>query len=305
MTTATKVSLEDLDMLTPGAVYIRANSSKRYVLFLTNSTLTGDKALKHPQRVVFANDQNEIFCIPVEDFIASSKFYNVSASLESKLDLLLIFNDEDPTEEDFSLSDNDATDDFIVSDEDLVSSEDQSTEVMSALSSTSTEFNVPASYVETVKDYPSIIFNYNSEDYSGKPAIDANLLSEMLYSYSQEPNLSVNAIYHKLTFKLPINVSVDAIKACFDINTTVEDLDRPFYTSFNLNPDVFGEADSGLVDWNHSIGAFKCLENGNVMLNIILAENFEQPSEDFEIPEDIKDIVEELNPELEVQSATA
>jgi hypothetical protein len=74
-----------------------------------------------------------------------------------------------------------------------------------------------------------------------------------------------------LTFTVPVNISTDAIKSCFDVGTIRSDA---IYSIFELNGNDFG-SDARRIDWSHSIGAYPEYFNGKIALQIVLAEPYE------------------------------
>src|SRR5271156_6411217 len=91
---------DDLALLTPGAVFLNKVGRIAKILFLSNtSLLTTAKASileEHPVQVVYANELGEVFNRKLDDFVKKYKFYNVDPELESRLENLFVFSEEDP-----------------------------------------------------------------------------------------------------------------------------------------------------------------------------------------------------------------
>lgn len=279
-------SIADLDDITPGAVFLRPTGTKRFVLFLANTKLKGEKAKDYPQVVVFANDDGDVFSMSAREFLKSSKFHNVEPSLETKLEALFTYKDSDDEEltlddavqaavevgaEDLLIIDSDEDEDELELDsimQENVGFGDDSAEALAAVA------EVAASHTndltEALLETP---IEFNMIAGQPMPAVPPDLLAALVVSYSQEPQLAANLVLHKITFDTAANISREDIRSSLGAGIQP---DAPSYPTFTLNASFFGE-DAGEIDWTHSVGSYPTLINGQTYLTVILSRQFEEP----------------------------
>lgn len=257
--------IADLDDLTPGSVFVRADGSKRYVLFLANATLRGRKAEKFPQRVVFSNENGDVFDMTVNDFFRGTKFYNVEPDLERRLENLLVLVPSEAGTLDeavaatLTLTTDDEQVDFGTDDEQVVAS-------LTAVDESDSDLNEVLGD-EPVHPGPALAF-ISAE--GAKPPVPAEVLAALVTSYQQEPRFADKQVIHKITFGLPANISAEAIKQCFGLDGA----EFTAYPLFELNADDFG-SEARIVDWSDIIGGFRQYDKGVVSLQIVLGETVE------------------------------
>ena len=287
-------TVTDLEDLTPGAVFIREDGSKRFVLFVANATLTGKKAERFPIRVVFANSNAEVFDIDVKSFFVKCKFHNVEPELEHRLDSLFVFKTDDNVTLDQAVTSAMQLNEDEENKE-ILSFDDNESEDVSPVSVTANVGDLTSEQVPVVPNndflipevtYPISFINTGSL----APKVKAELLQAMLINYQQEPQLSSGYLMHKLTFTVPANITTDAIKSCFDVGSERSDA---FYSVFELNTVDFG-SDARRVDWSHSIGAYPEYFNGKISLQVVLAEPYKLvSSEPYTIANVTEPVIEE------------
>ena len=200
------IDLADLSLITPGAVFHRKNGKKRFVLFLTNTSVPVQDSDKYPPRVVFANEENQVFCVSAENFIKNCKFYNVEPVLEERLNNLLAFIEPEANEDEdlaFTLGDDSGFPSLEADEQPAeASAEDEGASV--AEDETAAVETAASALVE---NDPQYLITFAATGNPSGIGIPAELLSEMVVAYDQEPNLGQGAHFHKITFQLPANIS--------------------------------------------------------------------------------------------------
>lgn len=258
----------DLEMLTPGSVWVRENGKQSRYLFTTNMNLPTRMLETYPQMVVYADEDDNILSVPVEDFIGKRTFYNVDPGLESRLGNLLAFNTEDVSET-FDLD----------SDDSLLIEDSASTEV----SPESPDYpqQVMAAVEETLVDQQYNMFpvSYFSGA-TGLPAVIApEVLAELTESYQQQPLLIENKLLHILYIRVDKSrgITHDNLYACFS-PTRVEQ--NAVYTFKVQTPD--GVLD---IDWDALIGIYPYVFQNISMFQVIFSTGVELTYEVADEPE--------------------
>lgn len=209
-------STSQLDFLTPGSVWQRLTDARiAKFLMLTNTSLKAKTQLKHPPQVVYADADGNMFNRDVDNFLETYKFFNVDASLESKLNALVVFNEDDYEGDEDDGEEGDTEDD---SDEpvELLSGSHAPTladQLADELADTSGYANhsANASHADSLE----VGFAFEAEEGLTLSPLTAQQLTDSLAMYSQEPNKEFSATQHRLTFALSDDVTIDALKAAF------------------------------------------------------------------------------------------
>ncbi len=249
----TQENIMDLDLLTPGSVWIRENGKEARFLFIANDGLPAKQQEMYPRVAVYADEQNHIFSVPVDHFIGKRSFYNVSPSLEIRLENLLAYSGD----EEFNL--NDDEDELFISDnepEETVDSESNE-------ASESTGFEVHAASaphgevspveVTPIKIDASKLVNpfpvtYSSGSTGLPEIISSQRLTELTESYQQQPLLSEGKILHTLYIRAASDVNQERLYASF----SPTHIDKNAVFTFSVNT-AEGRLD---IDWDALVGIY-------------------------------------------------
>jgi hypothetical protein len=244
-------SIMDLEMLTPGSVWTRKDGKQARYLFTTNTTVPATHSHIYPSVAVFADENDDYFSVPVEDFIARRTFYNVDPGLEARLNNLLAF-DADSTSEDFDLL-NDADESLVVSDDDSFTATvgDGVTDIVADESNEVSAAQQPdpdASLNPALNMFP---VEYSSEGSALPEIIPGYILASHTQGYQQQPLMTETGftkIVHTLFIKATKEITHDKLYACF----SPTHLERNAVFTFKVST-----ADGLLdVDWDAMIGVF-------------------------------------------------
>jgi hypothetical protein len=201
---------ENLELLTPGTVWLRRDGSSVKFLFLTNQNLTAATQQKHPPQIIYADKQGNIFNRKVDDFFSTYQFLNVDGELEKKLENLFVFNAED-----YSAVEDPADEPQLLPvqpEPELVPHEETLADsLLRELTAANDERAL------------TVAFGISDHESLKTPKLTAADLSEAVAVYSQEPNKTYNLTQHRLLFKLSDKITVANLVEVFhpssDINT--------------------------------------------------------------------------------------
>jgi hypothetical protein len=227
---------DSLAMLTPGSTFVNKKGRTAKLLFVTNTSLPAHVIESYPPQVIYANENAEIFNRDLDDFIKKYKFYNVDPELESRLDNLLIFSENDPTmdlaaeqdDEDLlslpasqiGLTNSGRTQDAvpqapqtmkIVADALVV--EDEEEGLLLPPQAGDDEVIPNATKLRAMSAALQVKFNTLSGSLvnSQLPA----RLSHALVAYGQEPEITQSLIIHRLTFALDSELTLEVLQNLF------------------------------------------------------------------------------------------
>jgi len=273
-------NIADLDSLTAGSVWTRRNGKESRYLFTTNSTLPASMANSHPQMAIYADENDNFFSVPVEDFVGKRTFFNVDPGLEARLGNLLAFSAQD-SDGGFDLL-GDTSEDSLTFDEDddlTVGLDDNETvRVGSEASVLSNPYSSLGK--ESANAFP-IEFSSNSVG-SGLPEIlTPQKLCEMAECYQQEPLISEGKMLHRLFFRAGRGITRDTLYACFS----------PKHVELNAVYTFQVHTPEGLleVDWDAMLGIYPYVFQNVSMFQVMFTTGTElaytQVAEPAEEPE--------------------
>jgi len=214
---------ENIDLLTPGTVWLRRDGSSAKFLFLTNQKLTAKTQQRHPPQVIYADKNGNIFNRDVDDFFGTYQFLNVDGELEKKIENLFVFNAEDyatvadPADEPESESKTVE----LVSPTSVNQAPDEAAEetladsLLRELTATSHSSERALTVAFGVSDHPGL----------KNPTLTAADLSEAVVLYSQEPNKTYNLTQHRLLFKLTDTITVAKLVEVFHPSSELNTVD--------------------------------------------------------------------------------
>ncbi len=270
-------NIMDLDMLTPGSVWTRKNGKESRFLFLTNTHLPPHLADKYPQMAVYADENDNMYSIPIADFVGNRTFYNVDPALEARVGNLLAFSAQDADGE-FSLEDGD--DDELTID---TGSEEEDAGAEDFFGGTP-EPEAPA------RVFP---VEFSSGDTNLPVIISAERLQELTESYQQQPH---NGQYlHTLFIRAEEGITRESLYACFSPNHVEK---NAVYTFKIRTAD--GVID---IDWDALVGIFPYVFQNMSMYQVIFSTNEEPPIEHAE--EDIQFAVNAVDGQVVIAAAEA
>lgn len=272
-------NIMDLDSLTPGSVWTRRNGKESRYLFTTNTALPASMAATHPQMAIYADENDNYFSVPVDDFISKRTFFNVDPGLETRLGNLLAFSAQD-SDDGFDLLGDDTTLTIDVdSDDDLTVGSDESEEREQAPMPGYTQEQVDVMNA-TANAFP-IEFSSNSVG-SGLPEVlTPQKLCEMAECYQQEPLVSEGKMLHRLFFRAGNGITHDTLYACFS----------PKHVELNAVYTFKVHTPEGLleVDWDAMLGIYPYVFQNVAMLQVMFTTGTEltytQIAEQAEEPE--------------------
>jgi len=305
-----------LSLMTPGAVFVNKNGRTAKLLFVTNTSLlttaSQDVQDEHPMQVVYANDDNEVFSRVLEDFIKRYKFYNVDAELESRLENLFVFSENDPAHEAIAAEVDDEEDDQgdtrafptvatvttgrtstvaadsyagtqtnkIVADALRVSGEQALEDAMSYLPPEQELKIADQRFLDKHKPSAVVVkFSTMSGDASMLPVCER--LSQALVAYTQAPDISQRILVHRLTFALSSDLTIAMLADMFRPNEDGEDQ--------RSTMDVFEVRTAYSVEstmWTSYLGVFpEYVTTGLYAAVMIGTDEFRDVAEEVEEPE--------------------
>lgn len=279
------INIADLELLTPGSVWTRPDGRSVRYLFTVNKDLP-DTVRKQgvPELVVYADESDNYFAVPVEVFLGKRKFFNVDPGLETRLGNLLAFGDAAGSDDVFNLE----GDDLVITDD----SEDSSEDAIDLMEEVDVEDEDNDAVVNSLPDSPASIVTY-VQSTEGSVGVDITVLHANTLSYQQFPQLESNSILHTLVIAKGEGINKASLMRAFSV-----DNDNPILSKFNVNtPDGVIE-----VDWDAFVGIYPCVYDGATMYQAMFRTNADftlnlsddAGSDDVEIVTDVdaSDVVE-------------
>lgn len=271
-----------IDLLTPGSVWLRENNKKNFVLFVTNTILPIKTRSKHPIQVVYCDEQGNILNQNRDHFLETRTFYNGHFKLEQRLlqiesQLVNLFaginfsSDEESTE--------DSDDATLVIDDDADQVEDGTTEAF--------PFPVTASVEEDEEVTEPVLIFTPMEDSNPTALISAEVLGDLLESYSQEPQLQQDLLLHKLIFR---NTSPEVAEQITRSFSGAQGENNTLF-KFTINPKFSGLSQEP-IEWDQSCGAYPYLLQSEQYLQVIVASSTKVVEQAVEIEAETEVVIE-------------
>ncbi len=269
------MSTKDLDnnemmLLTPGSIWVRKDGKRAKFLWLTNAKLSKKTQEAHPPQIVYAGDDDGVYNREVEEFFNHYKFHSVDPDLESKLENLLVFSEDDHDNEE--APDYDGDDVADVSDDEVLSMSDTG----------------PVPF--------RVLFGTNSRDNAVASPVSAQELSAALALYSQEPVYGQPVTNHHLLFALGGNVTIENLQAAFVPNEEGEQ--RATMDAFQVLADMREDT----VYWTSYVGVYPEYSIGGLYAKVVLG------TDEYQVAEDSDEVVVDpsplTEPEVEVEAET-
>ncbi len=300
---------EVMDLLTQGSVWKKNSGQKAgrqaKLLFLTNTTLPVRVQEKHPVQVIYADDESNIYNRSIEEFTSQYSFFNVDGELESRLEGLLVFNEDDAEEE---------TDEEIEASAAAVVA--RSMEAVAAAEGgaaplTANQIGLvnkqPKSFADSLLEdetfdavdgddvvedegqHPTVVqFTFGSVSPESATLTDYELASALV-AYSQEPDRGNNMIKHRLLFALNQGVTIATLQEAFIPNDDYNTVDTIA---------VVGPHFSEVVPWTDYLGVYPEMAAGRAFATVLLGEDLTPTSEL------VVDAFDEANAAAEIQNRT-
>lgn len=90
-------NISDIDLITPGSVWLRESGKQSKVICITNTALPAKLAASHPQQVVYIDEEGNFLNVSIDQFLAKRTFFNVDPDFEDKVNNLAVFVDSGDT----------------------------------------------------------------------------------------------------------------------------------------------------------------------------------------------------------------
>lgn len=256
----------DLELMTPGSVWVRKNGKESRYLFTTNTNLPVEHQRANPQMVVYADENDNIYSVPVAAFLEKRTFFNVDPTLESRLENLLAFSGTGSEGVDLDLLSD--SDDTLTLDE----GDDEITDVASAGDVATPVAVDPESLAPPVSPF---FCAYDAGGTGLPEVITRQRLSEMTESYQQAPLLAEGKLLHTLFISAAPDITRDTLYACF---SPMHIDHNAVYTYKVTTPE--GEID---VDWDELVGIYPYVFQNQLMHQVVFSTNVERKYETVEI----------------------
>jgi hypothetical protein len=281
---------EALEFLTQGSVWVKEDGKQAKVLWITNTTLSERQQQANPAHIVYVNEENNVYSRTLESFFKIYQFYNIDPELESRLQELLVFSEDDYEGEGDDSDDEDGdetagdeplllplgTADGIISEnlaaqitaEALKLTQEDTSKLTKPLADYLAEedHDIDVDIGEMVdgrsgidEEEGAVTFTMSQGE---APAHSPEELQAALVSYVQEPNKQLNLTQHKLTFLLGNGVTIPSLK-----DTFVPDDMRSIVDTFMVN----GMHHSEVIEWTDYIGTYPEIVYGREFASVILA----------------------------------
>jgi hypothetical protein len=209
---------DDLSLLTQGAVFLNKKGRTAKLLHVTNTALDAKIQVTHPPQVVYVSDEGDVYNRDVDDFLDKYKFFNVDPDLETRLENLFVFSENDPafeavaavTEQPSPLK--------------VTKPVKSATEIVADVLKTEIKPDADDSLllppqqgdeVEAKVAAPAVQVLFNTFRNSIVIAPELRKLSRSLIAYAQEPDLTQSLIVHRLTFALDNELTIPQLQELF------------------------------------------------------------------------------------------
>lgn len=247
----------DIEMMTPGSVWINKKGKRSRFLHATNRHLPDHLQEIYPPMAIYADEDNNILSVPVEDFLSKRKFYNVDPDLEARVNNVLPDADDEATQFSFDEDDGDS---LLISDDDGDESNVQGT----------IDEEIADSNLAGASIFDSDEPEAGSEEYqvtysaegTGLPEVIApSILSRHTEGYSQEPMMSEGKIKHTLFVRAGFGITMDTLRSSF----------HPDNAEINAVYTFKANTDEGIidVDWDTFVGVFPMTRGQQTLYQLI------------------------------------
>jgi len=265
------MNISDLELMTPGSVWLKENNKQSVLLFLTNTSIPARHQSKFPSVAVFTDENGDIFSLPVENFLANRTFYNVNPEAEQNIQAVLELLAQGPLSAE-QIQDQDIEALFSEDEDTLFVSDGEEQSASSDLSDAFTLATESRVSGETASaDMFGVPFIQYKPVQDDKPAlVSPERLSELTVSYDQTPELAGNKVVrllHSLCFRLEPGVSVDDIRNSF----RVERLNDNAVYIFSATGYDFEDGKPLEVDWDAYCGCYPYIHEGTAYIKIVLS----------------------------------
>lgn len=293
---------ENFELLTQGSVWTKNAGAKAgkqsKVLWLTNQTLSDKAKVKHPMQVVYVDEEGAVYNRTPEEFFEQYSFYNIDPDLETRLESLLPFNEDDyedeEGDEEVSLDDSDDAGD---------EPEQTAEEVMASTLSTARKSLPPnqtlADYLiseDEGSDNPHIGSSFEEalQEMGDEGVNDTEIvfilsqgteaevtpasLSNNLIAYAQEPNSDMSMIRHRLLFRLSSELTIQTLQQSF----YPDDEQKSAVDAFTINGPFYNE----VIAWTDYLGVFPEFAHGAAYASVLLGVDLNVVNARVDTPED-------------------
>lgn len=240
-------SIADLELLTPGSVWIRGDGKEARFLFITNQNLSAKSLAKFPSQVVYADEKENILSVGLERFLEVRTFHHVDPGLESRLGNLLAYSGE-ASDDDFSLDEDDV----------LTIDQGEGAQVLDAEGAGDV-----FSGVEDEEDDPDsdgLAIEFYTSNPEAAPEISLVALQGAVECYQQTPALDKNLLQHTLFIHAREGITRETLYKAFTPH------------SANGSTLLFKvKTANGLetVDWDNFLGIYPYSIGGDLMFQVI------------------------------------
>ena len=260
-----------IDLLTQGSVWIKNGGKKAgvhsKVLWVTNTSLSEKIQEKRPPQVVYFDENGNVYNRPVSEFLENYSFYNIDPQLESKLENLVVFNEDDYDEDEVEAEKPVEVSNKVVEDKPVA--EKVETVTLAEAIAYGTSEDQLETFEGNIEDLAldnstTIAFSYSD---GSDPSIASAVLSNAVVGYSQEPSSSLDHVHHKLVFRISKDVTLESLK-----NVFVPDTDQAIVDVIAVNGPFF----SNVIAWNHFLGVYPDIAYGQAYAIVVLASYEDQ-----------------------------
>lgn len=234
----------DLELLTPGSVWVRKNGKESRFLFLTNAKLPEKFQAEHPQMAVYADEDDNVFSVPVMDFIAKRTFFNCEPGLETRLLNLLAFSAADDDTGFDLLNDSDNDENLLINDSEDDARTDGSEGIVESSENVSGQTNF-ATDEGLVNAFPVEFFGAET----GLPEIiSPQRLCELTECYQQTVSLVDHKYLHTLFIRAANGITKETLYASF--SPTHVEQNAVYSFKVRTNEGVLD------IDWDGLVGIY-------------------------------------------------
>lgn len=245
-------NVADLEFLTPGSVWTNEAGKSSRFLFQTNTHLPAEHQKRFPPQAIYADEEGNLYSVPVGRFVGRRTFYNVDPGLEARVSNLLALGGEDGSEEEFDLSSDGDDDTLVVDDDGDAASDVAPDEVSDTMGADQPD-------EEAAPQEPIVIFTPDRTDVV--QIIPQDVLNANVQGYQQLPSNIPGELMHIILIRAADGITRDKLHACFSLNN--KGITAVYDTHVNT-PD--GELN---LVWDKFPGIFPCVYYGDSMYQMI------------------------------------
>lgn len=238
-------SIADLELLTPGSVWIRGDGKEARFLFMTNQNLSAKALAKFPSQVVYADEKDNILSVGLERFLEVRTFHHVDPGLESRLGNLLAYSGE-ASDDDFSLDEDDVL---------TIDQGDGAQEVLDA-----SEVDVFGDGVEDEDEGDGLDIEFYTSNPEAAPEISLVALQGAVECYQQTPALDKNLLQHTLFIHAREGIDRETLYKAFTPHSA---------NGSTLLFKVKTANGMETVDWDNFLGIYPYSISGDLMFQVI------------------------------------